>query len=183
MKISRQDLLSPANLVTLCGLALTVAGSIQLDTFIGFLAVLSGRILDLFDGPIARRTHTSRFGAVLDATVDKLAILAMITGMLAFGLAPIGVMGYILAQNVLVSGLNTIASLRKITVHTTDDGKHNVFLQISSMLLFVLASFVQGPFHDFIIGLAYLALATSLYSAFYATKDYFRMLRPKPHNS
>jgi phosphatidylglycerophosphate synthase len=179
MRITKRDLFTPANVVTVCGLVLTVVGSLKLNTWPGFAAVLIGRLLDILDGPVARRTHTSRFGAVLDATADKLTLLAMAIGLLAFELAPVMVVAYILLQNIGVSIVNTLASLRKITVHSTVDGKWNIFLQCTSMLLFVLGCLVGGATRTVITALAYIALVASFYFAARATRDYFRILKPK----
>lgn len=74
------------NILTLIGLAVSVvAGAvIGLDylLFGGALVLVSG-IFDLLDGPLARATgRTSKFGAVLDSTCDRLGEAAVLFGLL-----------------------------------------------------------------------------------------------------
>lgn len=179
MKITRQDLLTPANLISFTGLVLTIVGSLHFQTLAGFLGVTFGRILDVLDGPVARRTHTSRFGAVLDATIDKFSILAIVTGLLAYSLAPIPVILYIMIQNGLSSAVIMIASHRHIIVHSSKSGKLNVFFQTATMILFAGSEQVTGVLASITVILAYLALMVSVVYAARATLGYYRNLSEK----
>lgn len=74
MEIKPADILTPANAISAAGFALTVIGAANLGTPLGLTEVGVGRALDLVDGPVARHTRTSEFGAAVDATLDKLGI-------------------------------------------------------------------------------------------------------------
>jgi len=50
----------------------------------GWVVLLSG-FFDIIDGALARRTHqVTRFGGVLDSTLDRLSEAAILTGVMAF---------------------------------------------------------------------------------------------------
>lgn len=177
MRVTSRDVFSPANIVTVVGFGLVVYGSMRLNTAAGFWMVLVGRLLDLLDGPIARRTHTSRLGAVLDATVDKFTVLSITVGLLAYSLAPTIIVGYILLQNLLIAAMNIVSAQRKIAVDTTRAGKLNIFLQMCCMIAFAGSAVVTGWLHAVLVGVAYAAVLCSLPAAVRATTDYAAHLR------
>lgn len=185
--VTKKDLLAPANFVTLAGFVLTIWGSLHLATLAGVVCLAIGRALDLLDGPVARRTHTSRFGAVLDASIDKFAVLAIVTGLLGYNLAPPIIVLYILLQNGISSVFTTLASRRHIIISTSQSGKLNIFFQMVTMLLFASMNQVGHPWSTLLETSAYVALGISLYYAIDATKGYAGMLhdgdRNKTHNS
>ena len=85
VNVIRKTRVTP-NILTLIGLAVSgVAGAmIALDYLLlgGVLVLVSG-IFDLLDGPLARATgQTTRFGAVLDSTCDRLGEAAVLLGLL-----------------------------------------------------------------------------------------------------
>lgn len=71
--------------VTLTGLAVAVAGSVVIGTgelLTGGLIALAGAAIDGFDGSVARASgRVSDRGAFLDATVDRLGEIAVLTGL------------------------------------------------------------------------------------------------------
>jgi len=85
VNVIRKTRVTP-NILTLIGLAVSgVAGvMIALDYLLlgGVLVLVSG-VFDLLDGPLARATgQTTRFGAVLDSTCDRLGEAAVLLGLL-----------------------------------------------------------------------------------------------------
>jgi CDP-diacylglycerol---glycerol-3-phosphate 3-phosphatidyltransferase len=85
VNVIRKTRVTP-NILTLIGLAVSgVAGAmIGLDYLLlgGVLVLVSG-VFDLLDGPLARATgQTTRFGAVLDSTCDRLGEAAVLLGLL-----------------------------------------------------------------------------------------------------
>jgi CDP-diacylglycerol--glycerol-3-phosphate 3-phosphatidyltransferase len=85
VNVIRKTRVTP-NILTLIGLAVSgVAGAmIALDDLLlgGVLVLVSG-VFDLLDGPLARATgQTTRFGAVLDSTCDRLGEAAVLLGLL-----------------------------------------------------------------------------------------------------
>lgn len=172
VRITQRDVLSLANGVTIVGLLLTAYGSLRLNTWTGFVCTTCGRVLDILDGPIARRTHTSRFGAVLDATVDKITVLFIALGLLSFNVAPRWIVLFILLYHGAIAAMNIIAASRKIIVTTTSAGKLCIFLQMTAMLMFVGAT--QLPWRPGLIinSLAYICFVASLPYALHSLRDY-----------
>lgn len=72
---SPAELCTPGNLTSITGFLFAVDGAKNITTTKGVKQIAVGRSLDMIDGTIARATNTaSEFGAMLDATLDKLAI-------------------------------------------------------------------------------------------------------------
>ena len=76
------------NALTWFGFALTIGAAVLITTghllAAGFL-VLIGGLFDILDGALARRTNrTTRFGAILDSTLDRLSEAVLLLGILGF---------------------------------------------------------------------------------------------------
>ncbi len=138
MKITREDLLTPANALSITGLLLVVIGSVYLRSFLGIVLVTIGRTLDLLDGPVARATHTSRFGAALDASADKLAIAAMLVGAWAYNIAPSWLLLLIFLENAFVAALTLHAEKAGFKPASSIAGKRAVFLQNAAIIFYAL---------------------------------------------
>jgi phosphatidylglycerophosphate synthase len=139
LKVSRADLLTPANAITATGLALTVAGSFRLDTMFGFSLALGGRLLDIADGQVARRTHTSHFGALFDAGADKASVLALIISAFYFNLAPVMFLIFVLLYNAGILYMSLDGEKYGVKVAPTRLGKYTMFAHIAALLSFALA--------------------------------------------
>lgn len=171
MKVTRRDILTLANAITLAGLMLTILGSLQIDTISGLLLVVIGRGLDLVDGPVARMTHSSKFSAILDPIADKLALLAILIGVMRFDLVPGYIVSYIVVYNSLITYLS-IKAFRLGTVgHALIPGKINLFLQIVCVFSFI-ASHAISNYSQQLLLLAYTTLLVSLPFAVAAIKAY-----------
>ena len=144
MKIEREDLLTPANVATILGLALTLHGAASLDTVQGVAEVGIGRALDLADGPLARRFHASRFGAALDGTADKIATLGMVVGAYHYDAAPVSLLGYVLLQNAVNAGLTLYAEHKGKDPESSFAGKRGMFFQNVSIASFALANVIDS---------------------------------------
>ncbi|MBI4267003.1 MAG: CDP-alcohol phosphatidyltransferase family protein [Chloroflexi bacterium] len=76
------------NIVTWCGLGLAVTAAALIgagNLLAGGLVVLAGGFFDMLDGALARHTRrTSRFGGVLDSTLDRLADALPLIGIIVF---------------------------------------------------------------------------------------------------
>ncbi|MQM24793.1 phosphatidylinositol phosphate synthase [Glycomyces albidus] len=98
-----------ANAVTLTGTAIIVAASVVLlaqgHLLAGLIVVTLSAFTDMFDGAIARvNGTTSRFGALLDSTCDRLADGAIFASLAYFLLADDRPLGSALALTALVAG-------------------------------------------------------------------------------
>lgn len=161
---------SPANATSVIGLTLTIIGSFHLTTLAGVLTLGVGRFIDIFDGPIARRTHTSPLGALVDATCDKIGIAVLVPAAWITHIAPYWLLIYILVQNVLNVVFSALTSARGGTPAASRYGKHALFAQNISLGFYALGSVTDIRTLDItglIIGLA------SIYWAARATYGYF----------
>lgn len=180
MKVTKSDIFSPANAVSLLGLSLTIYGSFHIESLSGVLILGLGRFIDIFDGKIARATHVSRFGAIVDATCDKIGIAFLVPAIWIAGIAPVWLLLYILAQNLLNVVFSGLASLRKAKPTSSQYGKHAMFMQNISLGFYALGNTIDNrafTITGLIIGLA------SIYWAVQATYGYFKMVPEKPERT
>lgn len=177
MKVTRSDIFSPANAVSLIGLTLTIYGSLNINSLTGVLILGLGRFIDIFDGKIARATHVSRLGAIVDATCDKIGIAFLVPAIWIAHIAPYWLLVYIIAQNFLNVFFSIWATIRKAKPTSSLDGKYAMFLQNVSLGFYALGNTID--FRAFtIIGL--LIGLSSVYWAVQATYGYFKLVPEKP---
>lgn len=177
MKITLRDVFSPANAVSLIGLSLTIYGSFHIETLSGVLILGLGRFIDVFDGMIARATHVSRLGAAVDATSDKIGIAFLVPAIWIADIAPVWLLVYILAQNLLNVVFSVLASVRKAKPTSSSYGKHAMFMQNISLGFYALGNTIDNrafTVAGLIIGLA------SIWWAVHATYGYFKLVPEKP---
>ena len=76
------------NAITLLGFVVSVAGAFLVSAgwlLVGGIVFLLGGFLDLFDGALARLTHTdSPFGALLDSVFDRLGEASLFVGLAVY---------------------------------------------------------------------------------------------------
>lgn len=176
MKITKSDVLSPANAVSLIGLSLTIYGSLHINSLSGVLILGLGRFIDIFDGKIARATHVSRFGAAVDATADKIGLAFLVPAIWIAHIAPYWLLIYILAQNALNVFFSALSTARKGHPASSRYGKHAMFIQNISLGFYALGNTINSRAFT-IIGLI-LGLA-SIYWAVRATYGYFKLVPEK----
>jgi CDP-diacylglycerol--glycerol-3-phosphate 3-phosphatidyltransferase len=74
------------NVMTCLGFLLTVGAAVLIATghlIVASLVVLLASLFDILDGALARRTNRiTRFGAILDSTLDRLSEAALLIGIL-----------------------------------------------------------------------------------------------------
>lgn len=143
---SFDDIYRPASLITIAGFVLSVWGAFKLNTPSGLALVVIGRFLDLVDGPVSRLTQPTRFGAVLDATADKFALLALLIAAFLFQSVPLLVLSYVFAHNILNGVLAVIAQKRGHEPETAISGKLSMFGENAALFAFILASYGYGVF-------------------------------------
>ena len=97
------------NLVTILGLLISGVGAYFISAgqwWIGGLVVLFAGIFDLFDGALARATNSvSRFGALLDSTVDRVSEAVVLLGLLAYYLSRDNDIGSILVYAAIIGSI------------------------------------------------------------------------------
>jgi phosphatidylglycerophosphate synthase len=176
MKYTRQDILTPANAITLLGLILVLVGCFYLDTWTGIILVVLGRVMDLIDGPVARATNTTKFSVFWDPTADKIALAGILAGVLYFGLAPLPIVLYVLVQNAVVAYLSIKAERRNMAVGALIPGKLNLFFQNGAIVLFIVSHLVSGDWSTMYSVLAYSSFFISIPFGVIATQKYAELL-------
>ena len=85
---------------------------------------------DQVDGWLARRRNqTSTFGSLLDPIADKVLVLAVLTMLVAEGVAPAWMVAAIVAREIAVSGLRLAALERGVVMGARDLGKLKTWAQ------------------------------------------------------
>lgn len=115
MQINTSEIVTEANAISAAGFGLVTAGIHRgMDTPLGAALVFAGRALDVVDGAVARCTgKTSEFGAALDASLDKLGMLAIVSHLSEKNIIPDWVAAGMIAQNTA----NTAATLAAQSKH------------------------------------------------------------------
>lgn len=134
------------------------------DLFIGTLVITFFVLTDLFDGTMARLSNTgaSRWGALLDATMDRISDAAIISGLLLYSLGN----GSSTRQSILL-GVSLVAgflvSYIKAKAESLDIKCEGGFAERTERLIIVLVSAgfagLNVP-HALDIGLYILAIAS-----------------------
>jgi phosphatidylglycerophosphate synthase len=176
MKITRADVLSPANAVSLVGLVMTIYGSLHISSLSGVLILGLGRFIDIFDGKVARATHVSPFGALVDATCDKIGIAVLVPAAWMAHIAPYWLLVYILVQNILNVVFSALTAARGGVPAASRYGKYTMFIQNISLGCYALGTVTDIRFFS-ILGLI-LGIG-SIFWAIRATYGYAKMLPDK----
>ena len=158
------------NLVTVLG-TIGVATSALIfypngNLFWGTLVICFFALTDLFDGTMARLSNTgpSRWGALLDATMDRISDVAIIVGLLLYTLKSdeLSIQSLLLAVS-LVAGF--LVSYIKAKAESLDIECEGGFAERTERLIIVLASAgftgLNVP-HALVVGLALLSFASVL---------------------
>jgi phosphatidylglycerophosphate synthase len=140
--------ITPGNFTTLLGLAMTLYG---LQVIFGqgqqwgVFLIGAGRLLDIFDGHIARLTQTSSpFGEGLDAASDKVAIIittfVLIKNMAGAVLLPMAAILIVLLIEEIVTASVTLQARRHgVSFHPTRLGKYTTFALWTSIVAYLVA--------------------------------------------
>ncbi len=98
------------NALTWFGLILAVGAAVLIATgylLVAGLVVLTAGFFDMLDGALARRTErVTRFGAVLDATLDRLSEGALLLGIMFFFASGAETVGVLLAGAALLASMS-----------------------------------------------------------------------------
>jgi CDP-diacylglycerol--glycerol-3-phosphate 3-phosphatidyltransferase len=101
-------------------------------------------ITDLLDGYLARRMNVvSLLGKFLDPLADKLLVMASLVYMIPMGRIPEWAVVLLLAREISVTALRSIASSEGVVIATGDDGKTKTALQ----MIGILALIIGYPYH------------------------------------
>lgn len=134
-------------------------------------------ITDLLDGYLARRMNVvSVLGKFLDPLADKLLVMASLVWMVPMGRIPGWVVVLLLAREISIMGLRSIASSEGVVIAAGGGGKRKTALQMIGILCLIIGypyHLTLGPIDLGMVDLVqvgrwlvYLSLVFSLTSAF-----------------
>lgn len=168
------------NVVTITGFLVTVVAAVFIatgDLFTGGLVVLAAGFLDMLDGALARQTNrTTRFGAVLDSTLDRLSEAALMLGILV-----IFVQRQMVAESLLV-GITLVGSLMVSYLRARVEGlgidcKVGLFTRAERVIVLALGLLLSQFSFALVVALVIIAFFSfftagqRLFHAYYHTRD------------
>ena len=158
----RRELTNVPNLVTMGRVVLIPLVLWFIDNFSPLRSFIAGLLYlvcaagDGLDGYLARkRGEVSTLGKFLDPLADKLIVNAVLVYMVALARVPAWLVVVIIARDLAVNGLRSIASAQGLVIAASDGGKIKTALQLIAIMMLL-------------IHFRYPALATSI------TVDYHR---------
>lgn len=175
-----KGILTPANVTSVAGAALVGLGLWRIyfdDLSLGLVLIAIGRAADILDGAVAQATGTkSNVGEALDASVDKLTIIAALGILISSGAIPVFAAILITTRNGIIIGLSLLAKIRKKVLHPSRAGKLAGGLEWISILFFVLAALASSHAKDALefssLIFAYIVLGITLALGLLAIKGY-----------
>jgi len=174
----RRELTNLPNLVTMGRVVLIPFVLMFIDnfnplrTFIASLLYLLAAAGDFLDGYLARsRGEVSTLGKFLDPLADKLLVNAVLVYMVALGRVEPWVVVVLIARDLAVNGLRSLAAAQGLVISASEGGKIKTALQlVSIMMLLIHFSYpllVVGIDFDYHVAgrwLLYVSVVMSLYS-------------------
>ena len=159
-------------------------------SFIASLLYLGAAVGDALDGYLARsRGEVSMLGKFLDPLADKLIVTAVLVFMVALGRVPAWVVVVLLARDLAINGLRSVASAQGLVIAASDGGKVKTALQLVATMMMlihfrypVLGTSVMIDYHATGLWLLYISMAMSLFSGGEYLRNFFdavlRQARP-----
>jgi CDP-diacylglycerol--glycerol-3-phosphate 3-phosphatidyltransferase len=110
-----------------------------LRSFIASLLYLVAAAGDALDGYLARsRGQVSVLGKFLDPLADKLIVTAILVFMVALGRVPAWVVVVMIARDLAVNGLRSIASAEGLVIAASEGGKVKTAFQLVAIMLLLI---------------------------------------------
>ncbi len=189
----REEILNAPNLITIFRMAL-------IPVYLGFLASESrpnsywaaiifsiAAASDWVDGWLARISNKiTTLGKFLDPLADKLIVLSGLIMLVRLGRVPVWVVVLILARELLISGLRTLAASEGLVIQANQGGKWKTSLQLTGIIALmvhyhyaidwlVLPEPLVTNFHICGTVMLYLSLVPSLASGVSYVREYYTL--------
>jgi len=141
----KRELWSSPNIITLVRissipvfLAFTYYES-RLNSFIGALIYTAAAATDFLDGWVARRKNlVTVIGKFLDPLADKLIAVSALIMLVHLGRVAAWIVVLIMARELAVTGLRTIAMSEGIVIAAGQEGKYKTALQLAGIVFLIL---------------------------------------------
>jgi CDP-diacylglycerol--glycerol-3-phosphate 3-phosphatidyltransferase len=141
----RRELTNLPNLVTMSRVVLIpfvlffIDNFSPLRSFIASLLYLVAAAGDFVDGYLARkRGEVSTLGKFLDPLADKLLVTAVLVYLVALSRVEAWVVVVLIARDLAVNGLRSIASAQGLVIAASDGGKIKTALQLVAIMMLLI---------------------------------------------
>jgi CDP-diacylglycerol---glycerol-3-phosphate 3-phosphatidyltransferase len=141
----RRELTNLPNLVTAGRVLLVPFVLLLIDnynplrTFLASLLYVGAAAGDALDGYLARkRNEVSVLGKFLDPLADKLIVTAVLVTMVALDRAPAWLVVILIARDLAINGLRSIASAEGLVIAASDGGKIKTALQLVAIMMLLI---------------------------------------------
>lgn len=155
-----------------------------LRSFIASLLYLVAAATDALDGYLARsRGQVSVLGKFLDPLADKLIVIAVLVFMVALGRVPAWLVVVLIARDLAITGLRSIASAEGLVIAASDGGKVKTAFQLVGVMMLlihfrypVLGLGFSVDYHYVGLVILYISLGMSLLSGGDYVRGFVRVL-------
>lgn len=145
MATLRRELTNVPNLVTMSRVVLIPFVLTFIDNFSPLRSFIAGLLYlicaagDGLDGYLARkRGEVSTLGKFLDPLADKLTVTAVLVYMVALSRVPAWVVVVIIARDLAVNGLRSVASAQGLVISASPSGKIKTALQLVGVMMLLI---------------------------------------------
>ena len=182
----REELLNAPNLMTIGRVALIpvflalLSYENRRNSFLAAVVFAAAALTDWLDGWLARVSNkVTTLGKFLDPMADKIIVLSALVMQVRLGRVPVWVVVLILARELLISGLRTLAISEGLVISASRGGKWKTSLQLSGIIALMvhyhfpidyLFGTVMTDFQAVGLALLYVSLVPGMVSAV----DYIR---------
>jgi CDP-diacylglycerol--glycerol-3-phosphate 3-phosphatidyltransferase len=194
----RREFTNLPNLVTMGRVVLVPFVLLFIDnfspvrSFIASLLYLGAAAGDALDGYLARsRGEVSMLGKFLDPLADKLIVTAVLVFMVALARVPAWVVVVLIARDLAINGLRSVASAQGLVIAASDGGKIKTAFQLVAIMMLlihfrypVLGTNIQPiDYHRVGLIVLYLSTAVSVMSGAQYLRDFFHAVLRQPRPS
>lgn len=175
--LSLPNLLTYARVAAIPGVLVLMSVDTPRYAFWAAMTFALASVTDALDGYIARRYNLiSVLGKFLDPLADKLIVLAVLLMLLDLGRVPVWAALIILAREMTITGLRSVAASEGIVIAARDLGKTKTAFQMVGLWALILnhpypIELFPEPVDFHRLGLAFLYI--SLFFSVLSAVDYF----------
>lgn len=189
----RRELTNLPNLITIGRVLLVPFVLILIDnynplrTFLASMMYIGAAAGDALDGYLARRRNeVSTLGKFLDPLADKLIVTAVLVTLVALGRTPAWLVVVLIARDLAINGLRSIASAEGLVIAASDGGKIKTALQLVAIMMLlihfrypllgaeiVLGQSINFDYHRAGLIMLYLSMIVSVFSGGQYMRNFF----------
>ena len=161
-------------------------------SFLASLLYLGAAAGDALDGYLARsRGQVSMLGKFLDPLADKLIVTAVLVFMVALGRVPAWIVVVLIARDLAINGLRSVASAQGLVIAASDGGKIKTAFQLVAIMMLlihfrypVIGTSIQPiDYHRVGLIVLYLSMGVSVLSGAQYLRDFFYAVLRQPRPS